>query len=70
MGLAGIDESFRRGLITEGELTTNLIAIGIEQRAAEATARHEAIKVVPKPKPLKIIIPVIPSPPSPPVYEV
>ena len=63
-------ETFRRGLITGDQLETNLIAIGIIAKAAKATARHEALKLVPKPKPLEIIIPVIPSPPSPPVYEV
>ncbi|MBA7687202.1 hypothetical protein ES703_95663 [subsurface metagenome] len=63
-------ESFRRGLITEDELATNLIAVGIENRAAKATARYEAIKLVPKPKPVEILIPVIPSPPSPPVYDI
>jgi len=62
-------ESFRKGLITEGRLATNLIAIGIEKRAAQATARYEAIKLVPKPKPIVIEIPYIPVPPSPPRYE-
>lgn len=63
-------ESFRRGLITEDQLATNLITIGIENRAAKATARYEAIKLVPKPKPVEILIPVIPPPPSPPVYDI
>jgi len=63
-------ESFRRGLITEGSLAAYLTAIGIKERAANATARYEAIKLVPKPKPLEIIIPQLPAPPEPPVYDI
>ena len=62
-------ESFRRGLITEDQLESSLIAIGIIERVARATASHEAIKKVPKPKPIEIAIPVIPIPPAPPVIE-
>ena len=62
-------ESFRRGLITEGQLATYLTAIGIEERAARATARYEAIKLIPKVKPEVITIPLLPAPPAPPTYE-
>ena len=62
-------ESFRRGLTTEGQLVGYLVAIGINDKVAVATARHEAIKLVPKPKPEVIPIPVIPVPPEPPTYE-
>jgi hypothetical protein len=62
-------ESFRRGLINEGELITDLVAIGTERRAAEAIASYEAVKLVPKIKPLEIVPPVIPAPPPPPTYE-
>lgn len=62
-------ESFRRGLITEQLLVAYLLAIGLTDRAAKATARYEALKLVPKPKPLEIIIPSLPLPPEPPVYE-
>lgn len=62
-------ESFRRGLITEAQLVSYLIAIGIIERAARATARYEAIKKVPKPKPIEITVPVLPTPPEPPTYE-
>ena len=62
-------ESFRRGLITEVQLVSYLVAIGIRQRVAAMTARHEVIKLVPKPKPEAIPVPVIPLPPELPVYE-
>jgi len=62
-------ESFRRGLITEGQLATYLAAIGMEERAARATARYEAIKLIPKAKPEFIQVPLIPAPPAPPTYE-
>lgn len=62
-------ESFRRGLITEDLLVAYLLAIGLTDRAAKATARYEALKLVPKPKPLEIIVPSLPLPPEPPVYE-
>ncbi|MBA7518430.1 hypothetical protein ES705_10500 [subsurface metagenome] len=62
-------ESFRRGLSTEDQLAAYLAAIGINDKVAMATARHEAIKLVPKPKPEAIQIPVIPVPPEPPTYK-
>ena len=62
-------ESFRRGLITEDQLATYLAAIGMEERAARATARYEAIKLIPKAKPEFITIPLLPAPPAPPTYE-
>lgn len=62
-------ESFRRGLITEEDLATYLIAIGIKEEVARATARYEAIKKVPKVKIPEVLPPAIPPPPSPPVYE-
>jgi len=62
-------ESFRRGLITEVQLVSYLVAIGIKQKVASMTARHEVIKLVPKPKPEAIPIPAIPLPPEPPRYE-
>ncbi|MBA7571311.1 hypothetical protein ES708_13070 [subsurface metagenome] len=62
-------ESFRRGLITEDQLATYLAAIGMEERAARATARYEAIKLIPKAKPEFIQVPLIPAPPAPPTYE-
>ncbi|GAI79247.1 unnamed protein product, partial [marine sediment metagenome] len=62
-------ESFRRGLIAEDQLAAYLAAIGVNDRVAAATARHEAIKLVPKPKPEVITIPALPAPPAPPTYE-
>ena len=62
-------ESFRRGLITQGELVTCLVAIGIERKVAEVTAFFEALKLVPKPKPEEIPVPTLPLPPEPPTYE-
>jgi len=62
-------ESFRRGLITEVQLVSYLVAIGLKARVASMTARHEAIKLLPKPKPEPITIPSLPAPPEPPVYE-
>ncbi|GAI68373.1 unnamed protein product, partial [marine sediment metagenome] len=61
-------ESFRRGLITEDTLAASLTAIGIKNKVANMTARHEAIKLLPKPKPEAIPIPLIPEPTKPPVY--
>lgn len=62
-------ESFRRGLITEVQLVSYLVAIGIRQRVAAMIARHEVIKLLPKPKPEAIPVPTIPLPPEPPTYE-
>jgi len=63
-------ESFRKGLITEGVLAAYLTAIGINDKVASMSARHEVIKLTPKPKPEAIAIPVIPAPPEPPVYDI
>lgn len=62
-------ESFRRGLITEVQLSVYLTAIGVNDKVAKMTARHEAIKLVPKPKPEVITVPAIPVVPTPPTYE-
>lgn len=59
-------ESFRRGLIDEGQLVSYLVAIGIKDQVAKATATYEAIKKVPRVKIPEILPPVIPSPPTPP----
>lgn len=61
-------ESFRKGLITESDLSTYLVAIGIEERAAMATATYEAVKKVPRPKPIEVVIPALPAPPTYPAY--
>jgi len=63
-------ESFRKGLITEGVLAAYLTAIGINDKVANMSARHEAIKLIPRPKPEAIPVPVIPIPPEPPVYDI
>ena len=62
-------ESFRRGLITEDQLAGYLIAIGIRDKVAKMTARHEAIKLLPKTKPEPMPGLVIPPPVKPPEYE-
>lgn len=62
--------AFRKRLISEQELVTYLTLIGIEERAAGAIGRLEAVKLVPKPKGVEIILPYIPAPPAMPVYEV
>jgi len=63
-------ESFRKGLINEAALAAYLAAIGINGKVATMSARHEALKLIPKPKPEAIPIPVIPAPPEPPVYDI
>lgn len=62
-------ESFRRGLINEESLSAYLTSIGYHEKVAKMTARHEAIKQLPKSKPDPITIPAIPAPAMPPVYD-
>jgi hypothetical protein len=62
-------ESFRKGLITESALAAYLSAIGINPKVSSMTARHEAVKKLPKPKPEAIEAPFLPPPVKAPVYE-
>ena len=62
-------EAFRRDLIDEGDLATYLIALGVKEMVARATARYEAIKRVPKPKYEEVGEYVLPPPPEPPLLE-
>ena len=62
-------EYFRRGFITEEQLASYLIAIGIKDKVAKMTARHEAIKLLPKTKPEPMPELIVPPPVSPPEYE-
>ena len=59
-------EAFRRGLIEEGQLAIYLIAIGVKEQVARATARYEALKKLPKPKYEEVGEEVLPPPPEPP----
>lgn len=62
-------EAFEKGLIGEGQLAAYLIALGIKERVAQATARYEALKLIPKPKREEVGEEVIPAPPMPPAIE-